>query len=58
MFNPTYRVYAETVDYTDLGTTRQAQALLIVLDDVQAKKILTTLAFEDLVTLLGPLVIS
>jgi hypothetical protein len=57
-FNPNFLVYSEVIPYTDLGTQKQASALLIVLDDVQAKKIMTTLAFQDLATLLGPTLVS
>ena len=57
VFNPEYLVFAETVTYLDKGTGVEDVALLLVLRDAQPRRILTDLAFDDLVTILDPAVV-
>ena len=55
VFNPEYIVFSEEIVFRDQKTSQQSTAVLLVLRDAQPKRIMTDLAFADLVTLLEPI---
>lgn len=57
VFNPEYLVFSENIVFRDQKTSQQVVALLLVLRDSQPKRIMTALDFDDLVTVLEPLVV-
>lgn len=54
IFNPEYIVFSEEITFRDQKTSLQSTAVLLVLRDAQPKRIMTNLAFADLITLLEP----
>jgi hypothetical protein len=52
-FNPTYLVSAESVSYIDVFDKTQRTALMIVLHDVNPRRIMTNMTFNQLKTILG-----
>ena len=57
IINPTHILYAENMIINDTATQSQQTVLMIIMSDLTRTRILSTLAFEDLVLILQPKVI-